>query len=112
MAQTKKLDQERWSELLSMFSNDNRGRMITIEVADMAIGDQSLTDAIPLFAIDYDPANKGDDLLISTGLDEMDFTHKISAPAEIWESQDDNGKVVALEVIDRKGAKTIIVFKS
>ena len=78
----------------------------------MAIGDQPLTDAAPLFAIDYDPADKGDDLVITTGRDEVDYTHKISAPVEIWESQDDNGKVVALEVIDRKGTKTIVVFKS
>ena len=112
MAQTKKLDQERWPEFLSMFSNGNRGRMVAIEVADMAIGDQPLTDGAPLFAIDYDPANKGDDLVITTGRDEVDYTHKISAPAEIWELQDDNGKVVALEVIDRNGAKTIVVFKS
>jgi hypothetical protein len=41
----------------------------------------------------------------------VDYSHKISAPAEIWESQDDNGKVVALEIIDRDGAKTILVFK-
>ena len=112
MAQTKKIDQERWSEFLSMFSNGNRGRRVAIEVADMAIGDQPLTDAAPLFAIDYDPADKGDDLVITTGRDEVDYTHKISAPVEIWESQDDNGKVVALEVIDRKGTKTIVVFKS
>lgn len=112
MAQTKKIDQERWSEFLSMFSTGNRGRMIAIEVADMAIGDQTLTDAVPLFAIDYDPANKGDDLVITTGRDEVDYSHKISAPVEIWELQDDNGKVVALDVIDRNGAKTILVFKS
>jgi hypothetical protein len=112
MAQTKKLDQERWSEFLSMFSNGNRGRMVAIEVADMAIGDQPLTDGAPLFAIDYDPANKGDDLVITTGRDEVDYSHTISAPTEIWEAQDDNGKVVALEIIDRKEAKTILVFKS
>ncbi len=111
MAQTKKIDQKRWSEFLSMFSNGNRGRMVAIEVADMAIGDQPLTEAAPLFAIDYDPANKGDDLVITTGRDEVDYSHKISAPVEIWESQDDNGKVVALEIIDRDGAKTILVFK-
>ena len=112
MAQTKKIDQGRWSEFLSMFSNGNRGRRVAIEVADMAIGDQPLTEAAPLFAIDYDPANKGDDLVITTGRDEVDYSHKINAPAEIWESQDDNGKVVSLEVIDRNGAKTILVFKS
>jgi hypothetical protein len=112
MAQTKKIDQRRWSEFLSMFSNGNRGRLVAIEVADMAIGDQPLTEAAPLFAIDYDPANKGDDLLITTGRDEVDYSHKINAPAEIWESQDDNGKVVALEIIDRDGVKTILAFKS
>ena len=112
MAQTKKLDQERWSEFLSMFSNGNRGRMVAIEVADMAIGDQPITDGAPLFAIDYDPVNKGDDLMITTGRDEVEYTHKISAPAEIWESQDDNGKAMVLEIIARDGAKTILVFRS
>ena len=34
MAQTKKIDQARWLEFLSMFSNGNRGRMIAIEVAE------------------------------------------------------------------------------
>jgi hypothetical protein len=112
MAQTKKIDQGRWLEFLSMFSNGNRGRRVAIEVADLAIGDQPLTEASPLFAIDYDPANKGDDLVITTGRDEVDYSHKISAPAKIWESQDENGKVVSLEVIDRNGTKTILVFKS
>ena len=112
MAQTKKIDQGRWLEFLSMFSNGNRGRLVAIEVADMSIGDQPLTAAVPLFAIDYDPANKGDDLVITTSRDEVDYTHKISAPVEIWESQDDNGKVVGLEIIDRNGAKTIVAFKS
>jgi hypothetical protein len=112
MSQTKQLDKERWSEFLSMFSNGNRGRMVAIEVVDMASGDQVLTDGAPLFAIDYDPANKGDDLVITTGREEVDYSHKISAPAEIWELQDDNGKAVSLEVIDQNGGKTILVFKS
>ena len=112
MAQTKKMDQDSWSEFLSIFSNGNRGRMIAIEAAGMAIGDQPLTDGAPLFAIDYDPANKGDDLVITTGRDEVDYSHKINAPAAIWELQDDNGKVMSLEVTDRNGAKTILVFKS
>jgi len=95
-----------------MFSNGNRGRLMAIEIADMADGEQPLADAAPLLAIDFDPAGKGDDLVITTGRDEIDSTHKISAPLEIWESQDDNGKVMALEVIDRSGSKTIIAFKS
>jgi hypothetical protein len=95
-----------------MFSNGNRGRRVAIEVADLAIGDQPLTEAAPLLAIDYDPANKDDVLLITTGRDEVDYSHKINAPVEIWESQDDNGKVLSLEVIDRNGSKTILAFES
>ena len=112
MAQTKKIDPGRWLEFLSMFSNGNRGRRVAIEVADMSNGDQPLTEAAPLFAIDYDPANKDDDLVITAGRDEVDYSHKINAPVEIWESQDDNGKVVSLEVIDRNGSKTILAFES
>ena len=112
MAQTKQIDQGRWSEFLSMFSNGNRGRLVAIEIADIADGDQPLSDAAPLFAVDFDPAGKGDDMVITTGRDDVDYTHKISDPLEIWESQDDNGKVTALEVIDRNGSKTIVAFKS
>lgn len=112
MAQTKKIDRGRWGDFLSIFSNGNRGRTVAIEVADPATGAQELTDAAPLFAIDYDPAGKGDDLVITTGRDEVDYTHTISAPAEIWEAQDDNGKVVALEIIDQSGSKTILAFRS
>jgi len=42
----------------------------------------------------------------------VDYSHTISAPVEIWESQDDNGKLLALDVIDGSGAKTIVAFKS
>jgi len=112
MAQTKKLGQECWQEYLGMFSSGNRGRMITIELADISVGNQSLVDLVPLLAIDYDPENKGDDLVITTGMDAVEYTHRISAPGEIWEFQDDNGKVTALEIIERKGAKTIVTFKS
>ena len=112
MAQTKQIDQGRWSEFLSMFSNGNRRRLIAIEIADIADGDQPLSDAAPLFAVDFDPAGKGDDMVITTGRDDVDYTHKISDPLEIWESQDDNGKPTVLEVIDRNGSKTIVAFKS
>ena len=111
MAQSKKIDQERWPEFLSMFSNGNRGRLMAIEVANLADGDQPLANAAPLFAIDFDPAGKGDDLVITTGRDKIDATHKISAPSEIWELQDDNGKVTAVEIIDRIENKTIRTFK-
>jgi hypothetical protein len=107
MAQTKKIEQERWAEYLSMLSNGNRGRMISIEAES-----QTLADTMPLFAIDYDPVNKGDDLVITTGTDKVEYTHTINAPKELWELQDDNGTVVSMEIINQEGLKNIIIFKS
>ena len=112
MSQTKIVEKDRWAEFLRICSNCNRGRNIAIEVADMAIGDQPLTEAAPLFAIDYDPVGKGDDLVITTGRDRIDFTHTIRGTSEIWESQDDNGKMVALEMVSSDGLKTIVTFTS
>ena len=51
-------------------------------------------------------------MIITTGRDEINSTHKVDAPAEIWEAQDDNGQAIALEIIDRKGSKMIVAFKS
>ena len=110
MAQTKKLEQEQWLEFLSLFSNGNRGRMVSIEIEDTS-GEQPIVDAAPLFAIDYEPVRKGYELVISTGLDAVDYSHAISAPTEIWQAQDDNGEVTSLEVINQDNFRTIIVLK-
>ena len=112
MAQTKKVDRGRWPEFLSMFSRGNRGRSVSIELVGMEVGDQPLAESAPLLAIDYDPERKGDNLVITTGRDVVDYTHTIDEPTEIWELQDDKGEVQALEIVDRSGTKTILSFKS
>ena len=86
MPHTNKVDQTRWSDFLRTFINGSKGRLISIEVAVASIGDQPLADSVPLFAIDYDSVCKGNDLVITAGRDEIDDTHKIDAPVEIWES--------------------------
>ena len=108
MTQTKKVDIGRWSDFLVIFSESNRGRSISIEVVNASIGDQILMKGSPLSAIDYDPAGKGDDLVISTGRESIDASHRIDGPEEIWELQDDNGKVIALEIVGSGGTKTIV----
>lgn len=110
MAQTKRIDTERWPEYMAMFSNGNRGRAVSIELAGAALGDQPASGSAPLFAIDYDPEGKGDDLVVSTGSEDVDYTHTIHEPSEIWESQDDNGEVVSIEILDREGVRTILSF--
>ncbi|GIU36738.1 DUF5335 domain-containing protein [Shewanella schlegeliana] len=112
MQQTKQLHQADWLDHFVTFSNGNKGRMITIEMVGLTVGDQPLADASPLLAIDYDPVNKGDKLTISTGTNSIDYTHTISEPNKIWQQQDDNGKVISLEIINQTNTSTIITFKS
>ena len=113
MHQTKKLLQSDWQDFFATFSNGNKGRMIAIEALGMVDGPShpTLSSGLPLLAIDYDPASKGDELVISTGKDSLDYTHTIGDAYEIWYEQDDNGQVVSLEVLSRNELRTIIIFK-
>jgi hypothetical protein len=61
----------------------------------------------PLLAIEYDASNKGDDLVIATGQDDVDSTHDQRFSGN-RESQDDNKKVVVMEVMGRDETKTIL----
>ena len=111
MSLTKKVEHERWIEFLSMFTNGNRGRMVSIEIDEPSDGDEELTTELPLYAIDYDPVNKGNDLVVSIGLDDVAYSHTIAAPVDISQLQDDTGKVSSLVVTDQNGIRTIISFK-
>ena len=47
---------------------------------------------------------------MTTGVDEVDYTHTIKAPVEVWKAQQDSGQVAALEIIDQNNVKTILSF--
>jgi len=111
MPQTKQLPQTDWLDYFANFSNGNKGRLISIEIVNMTDGDLPLTDDSPLLAIDYDPVNKGNNITISTGINTIDYMHTISVPNEIWHQQDDNGKVISLEIKNLANTNTIITFK-
>jgi hypothetical protein len=108
--QSKAVPRERWVEFLSLFSNANQGRRVTIETISSA-EDWRVASQAPLLAIDYDPAGKGDDVVISLGRDSLAASHVVPAPQELWEAQDENGKVVAMQIVDRTGAKTLLSFE-
>jgi Family of unknown function (DUF5335) len=108
--QSKAVPRERWVEFLSLFSNGNRGRRVSIETISSA-EDWRVASQAPLLAIDYDPAGKGDDVVISLGQDSLAASHVVQDPQELWEAQDENGKVVAVQIVDKTGAKTLLGFE-
>ena len=107
---TKNIPGKRWQEFCESFTGGNRGRIVSITVADGDIGEALVEETI-FSAIDYDPIAKGDDLVIAYGgLSPVAF-HVVSMPYEIWEAQDENGKVLALEIIDTEDRQIILKFE-
>jgi hypothetical protein len=108
--ETKNIPGERWQEFCESFTSGNRGRIINITVDNGDIGEALVEKAI-FSAIDYDPIGKGDDLVIAYGgLSPVAF-HVVSMPYEIWQAQDENGKVIVLEIIDTEDRKIILKFE-
>lgn len=108
---SKQIPQQRWLEFFDMFGDGNRGRTIAIEVINQEIGDEQLIENAPLMSIVYDPPDKDNNLAIETGKDEVNYAHNITAPTQLWEAQDENGEVMALEIEDESGTKTILRFE-
>ncbi len=75
----KQISQDRWVEFFDQFTNGNRGRLIKLEIVDRDSGDQIPIQNASLWSLVYDPVNKGNDLTIATGRDEVTYAHTIHA---------------------------------
>ena len=101
---------ERWSDFFVTFSNGNRGRSIVIKVDDPSLGIARLDSGVPLMAMGFDPAGKGDDIVVTIGRESIDWTHIVNAPLEIVELQDESGTVEELIVVDESNTTTRVIF--
>lgn len=61
---------------------------------------ERLTEGTIFSAIDYDPQGKGDVFMISYGGKAPVTTHMVDTPLELWQAQNEVGKVILLEIID------------
>lgn len=108
MSVNKQIPSEQWVEFFDTFTNGNKGRLIELEVLDQELGDEIPVKDQPLFSFIYDPVDKGNDLTIEIGREQVAYGHTIEAPTEVWQKQDDNGKVVALEIKADGKTQTIV----
>jgi Family of unknown function (DUF5335) len=104
------IDRADWPAFFVRFSNANQGRPIAVIVHDPRLGRSCLNDGVPLLAMDYDPAGRGDDIVISIGQESVEATHLIRAPSEVAEMREEDGTVAGLEVVDRSEDTTRLVF--
>ena len=110
MTRSKQIPMDRWVEYCSIFSNGNKGRLLTISDIDERAGYNILVEEMPLWAVDYDPIDKGDDIVISLGKSDVEYSHTIDAPVEMWESRNEKGIVNQLRIIDQNNNEFNLTF--
>lgn len=108
----KSIPRERWGEFFDQFSDGNRGRHIAIEIITSELGDEELIQNAPLMAMVYDRPGKGDDLVIEVGKDEVTYAHTVDSPTEIVTGQNSVGQIIAIQISDAAGAKTLIKLQA
>ena len=108
----KSVPRERWGEFFDQFSNDNRGRRISIEIINSELGDEELIQNAPLLAMIYDRPGKGDNLSIEVGKNEMTYGHTIDSLTDVLTGQNSTGVMIAVQISDAAGTKTLIQLQS
>jgi len=99
-----------WPDFCVTFSNGNRGRLLRIEVHQDDQGDNQVVGSGPLLGVAFDPLGKGNDIVVTTGREVEEYTHRIPAPIEVHELQTNVGQVTMLEIIDQNNTKTTLSF--
>ena len=69
-----------------------------------------MAEGINFSAIDYNPEGKGDVFLISYGDQAPLTTHEVNMPLELWQAQNEVGKVIFMEIIFAEEGKLVIEF--
>lgn len=106
MSNTKQIEPEKWFERVNLFTEDNKGRLISISMCNI----ETLVDEIPLMSVNYNSQLKGFDMVISVGMGTMKLNHIINSPLELWETQNDRGVVTSMEIIDFNNNEYILTF--
>ena len=61
--------------------------------------------------VNYDPLGHGNDLVVTTGHNEIVYSHTTNAPNDFWTAQHDNGEIDAPEFIGEDRVKTILLLE-
>jgi hypothetical protein len=107
--ETKNIPGERWGDFCETFTTGNRGRKVNITAVSEDVGER-LAEGTIFSAIDYDPEGKGDLFMVAYGNQAPLTTHVVNMPLELWQAQNEVGKVILLQIIDAGEQKLMIEF--
>jgi hypothetical protein len=68
-----------------------------------------LTDA-PFLSHEHEPIDKGNTIVISSGVGEVAYEHSVEGPVELAANLDHDGRLDSLEILDQNGARTKLNF--
>lgn len=109
---THELPAEEWHSYLDSFTEASSGMLVTAHVMDESLGDQTDIERLPLQAVSYDP--RDDVLEVAVGgrgaRYPIVFRHLISAPRRIEVQERGELDLVAMEVTDQEGVRTLVRF--
>ncbi len=99
MSTRKQIQTSEWQQRLQTFTSGNKGRTSAIAAEGM-----TLVENKPLVSVNFDPVGKGNDLVISV----KGFSHTVNEPVEMYITEESNGVVSTLEVVDQNGKSTFL----
>ncbi|MCM1984944.1 DUF5335 family protein [Lyngbya confervoides] len=111
IANTQEIPRSHWVDFFNQLTQQSRGRRYTLEICNADMGVQTLAKHATLSSITCDPLQKGDDIVISAGLETLSFSHIVSHPTALWVAQDLQASPIALEILDAENTKTILRFE-
>ena len=101
----KQLRKEEWGDRLLSLSSGNKGANVLLEEAG-----ENIAENMPFRNIEYDSANKGNDLVIALGTIDADLRHTVQSPTELYLHQNSDGVIASLEIKNSKGIITMLRF--
>lgn len=105
------INQKDWANFFDQLSKRRYEWKTKIEILNTALGDQTLTDGLPLNGITVEARGERTTIDISVGENtDLHQTHNIADPARVafLAAADNHGDVVDIEEAD--GTKTLIYF--
>lgn len=107
---TTQIQQNDWVAFFNSFSNSHRGWLVTLEIMDPEIGDQTEARNLPLVGITAELNEPGPDQIeIVVGAEsDLHVSNTILEPSEVWLKSSDEG---ADEVLEIKGENEVALLR-
>jgi|GEM_PF-385671 len=109
---TLEIPKENWMSFLEMLNRHAADRPLRLEVVNRELGDQEMGDYLPFRGINFEAkgSDRGD-LLIITGSDRGELTHRIARPTRIYILHNEAAELELVTIEEADNGKTLMYFE-